>query len=64
MAKEHIEARAKERGLKNLKVITCDMNNFKPPEGALFDRVRRKPDPRCASAGLTSAGLTARPHRL
>jgi hypothetical protein len=39
ISKEFIESRAKERGLKNLKIITCDMNNFKPPDGALFDRV-------------------------
>jgi cyclopropane-fatty-acyl-phospholipid synthase len=30
---------AKKRGLKNLEVITCDMNDFKPPEGILYDRV-------------------------
>ena len=37
---EFIEAKAKERGFKNLKIITCDMTTFKPPDGALFDRVR------------------------
>jgi hypothetical protein len=36
---EFIEAKAKERGFKNLKVITCDMTTFKPPDGAFFDRV-------------------------
>ncbi|EKX52795.1 hypothetical protein GUITHDRAFT_157030 [Guillardia theta CCMP2712] len=37
--RQHIEARAKERGLKNLTVITCDMNNFEAPEGKRFDRI-------------------------
>ena len=34
-----IEGRAKERGLKNLKVITCDMNEFTLPAGTRFDRI-------------------------
>ncbi len=34
-----IEARAAERGLRNLRVITADMVAFAPPEGAVFDRV-------------------------
>ena len=37
--RELIEARAKERGLKNLKVITCDMNDFSLPAGTKFDRI-------------------------
>jgi cyclopropane-fatty-acyl-phospholipid synthase len=34
-----ILARAQERGLSNLEVITADMNDFEPPSGAGFDRV-------------------------
>lgn len=37
--KQHIDAAAKKQGLKNLTVITADMNDFKPPEGQLYDRV-------------------------
>ena len=33
----YIEARARERGLTNLTVITCDMNDFAPAKA--FDRV-------------------------
>jgi cyclopropane-fatty-acyl-phospholipid synthase len=33
----HIEARAHERGLSNLRVLTCDVNNFAPSRR--FDRV-------------------------
>lgn len=35
----HIEAQAKARGLTNLTVITCDMNDFKPADGGGFDRI-------------------------
>ncbi len=35
--RRHIEARAADRGLKNLKVITCDMNAFETADR--FDRV-------------------------
>jgi cyclopropane-fatty-acyl-phospholipid synthase len=35
--REFITARARERGLGNLEVVTCDMNRFEP--GARFDRV-------------------------
>ena len=35
----HIEARAKERGLENLTVITCDMNAFEAPDPGSYDRV-------------------------
>jgi cyclopropane-fatty-acyl-phospholipid synthase len=35
----HIEAQAKARGLTNLTVITCDMNDFSPAEGDGFDRI-------------------------
>ena len=35
--REFIEARANERGLKNLKVITCDINEFTPEQS--FDRL-------------------------
>jgi len=34
--KEHIDAVAEEKGFKNLRVITCDMNEFDAPES--FDR--------------------------
>jgi len=36
--KEHIDARARERGIANLEVLTCDMNRLKLPAGE-FDRV-------------------------
>ena len=36
--KEHIEAEARKRGLKNLRVITCDINAF-DIEAGQFDRV-------------------------
>src|SRR4030081_2767552 len=35
--REHIEAEAGKRGLKNLRVVTSDMNVFDPPEE--FDRI-------------------------
>lgn len=37
----HIEARARALGLKNLTIITCDMNDFRPPtpKGEKFDRI-------------------------
>lgn len=35
--RQHIEALAKAQGLENIKVITCDMNDFESDE--LFDRV-------------------------
>jgi cyclopropane-fatty-acyl-phospholipid synthase len=35
----HIEAQARARGLTNLKVITCDMNDFKPDGDGGFDRI-------------------------
>lgn len=35
--REHIMARAAERGLANIRVRTCDMNEFDP--GAAFDRI-------------------------
>jgi cyclopropane-fatty-acyl-phospholipid synthase len=34
-----IEARAAERGLRNVTVVTADMNTFEPPPGRPFDRV-------------------------
>ena len=34
-----IEARAAERGLRNLTVLTADMNSFQPADGRPFDRV-------------------------
>jgi cyclopropane-fatty-acyl-phospholipid synthase len=37
--KEHIDARARERGLANLEVITCDVNVLAFPESRKFDRV-------------------------
>lgn len=35
----HIEAQAAARGLTNLTVITCDMNDFKPAAEGVFDRI-------------------------
>ena len=35
----HIEAQARSRGLTTLKVITCDMNDFKPEGDGGFDRI-------------------------
>ena len=35
----HIEAQAKARGLTNLTVITCDMNDFRPETAGAFDRI-------------------------
>ncbi len=37
--REYVEARAAERGLANVKVVTCDMNVFDPATGPAFDRV-------------------------
>ena len=37
--KEHIDAQARERGLGNLEVITCDVNVLAFPEDRKFDRV-------------------------
>jgi cyclopropane-fatty-acyl-phospholipid synthase len=37
--KLHIDARARERGLANLEVITCDVNVLDFPAGTRFDRV-------------------------
>jgi cyclopropane-fatty-acyl-phospholipid synthase len=37
--KEHIDAQARERGLGNLEVITCDVNVLAFPDGRKFDRV-------------------------
>jgi cyclopropane-fatty-acyl-phospholipid synthase len=34
----HIEAEARRRGLANLRIITCDLNTFEPPDAG-FDRV-------------------------
>ena len=34
-----IEAEAERRGLANVHVVTCDMNDFEPPAGVAFDRV-------------------------
>jgi cyclopropane-fatty-acyl-phospholipid synthase len=36
--KEHIDARARERGLANLEIVTCDMNVFEAEPGG-YDRV-------------------------
>jgi cyclopropane-fatty-acyl-phospholipid synthase len=35
----HIEAQAKARGLGNLTVITCDMNDFVPEGAGVYDRI-------------------------
>jgi cyclopropane-fatty-acyl-phospholipid synthase len=37
--KQFIDARAAERGLKNLEIITCDVNRLEFPAGTQFDRV-------------------------
>ncbi len=37
--RDTIEARAAERNLTNVKVVTCDMNVFDPATGPAFDRV-------------------------
>ena len=37
--KLHIDAQARARNLRNLKVITCDVNELAFPEGTQFDRV-------------------------
>ena len=37
--RRHIEANASARGLTNLTVITCDMNDFMPEAGGGFDRI-------------------------
>jgi cyclopropane-fatty-acyl-phospholipid synthase len=37
--KQHIDAQARIRGLRNLEVITCDVNVLAFPEGTAFDRV-------------------------
>jgi cyclopropane-fatty-acyl-phospholipid synthase len=37
--KEYIDAQAKERGLKNLTVITANMVDFEPPSIGSYDRV-------------------------
>lgn len=37
--REYVEARAAERRLPNVKVVTCDMNVFDPATGPAFDRV-------------------------
>ena len=34
-----IDARATERGLRNLEIVTCDVNRLEFPEGTRFDRV-------------------------
>lgn len=35
----HILAKAEERGLTNVEIITCDMNAFTPPNAGEYDRV-------------------------
>jgi cyclopropane-fatty-acyl-phospholipid synthase len=37
--KAHIDAEARKRGLRNLEVITCDVNELSFPHGTRFDRV-------------------------
>ncbi len=37
--KEHIDAAASARGLRNLEVVTCDVNVLSFPQGTQFDRV-------------------------
>ena len=35
----HIEDQARRRGLANLRVITCDMNDFEAPAAGTYDRI-------------------------
>jgi cyclopropane-fatty-acyl-phospholipid synthase len=37
--KEHIDSQARARGLGNLQVITCDVNELEFPAGTVYDRV-------------------------
>lgn len=37
--KQYIDAQAKKRGLNNLTIITCDINDFEPPSPGSYDRV-------------------------
>ena len=37
--KEFIMARAQERGIKNLEIITADMVTFEPPQAGQYDRI-------------------------
>ncbi len=37
--KQFIDARAAERGLRNLEIVTCDVNRLEFPPGTAFDRV-------------------------
>jgi cyclopropane-fatty-acyl-phospholipid synthase len=37
--KAHIDAQARRRGLRNLEVVTCDVNRLEFPPGTAFDRV-------------------------
>ncbi len=37
--REHILGEAARRGLKNVQIITCDMNDFTPADAGQFDRV-------------------------
>jgi cyclopropane-fatty-acyl-phospholipid synthase len=37
--KQHIDAQARARGLRNLEVVTCDVSRLAFPEDARFDRV-------------------------
>jgi cyclopropane-fatty-acyl-phospholipid synthase len=37
--KQHIDAQARARGLRNLEVVTCDVNRLAFPEDVRFDRV-------------------------
>lgn len=37
--KEHIDTQARLRGLRNLRVITSDINDFHAPEPGTYDRL-------------------------
>jgi cyclopropane-fatty-acyl-phospholipid synthase len=37
--RQHIEAECERRGWKHVKVLTCDMNTFEPPEPGAYHRV-------------------------
>lgn len=37
--KEYIDAEAARRGLRNVSIITCDMNTFEAPDAGSYDRV-------------------------
>ncbi|MFM8471593.1 MAG: SAM-dependent methyltransferase [Limisphaerales bacterium] len=59
--KEFIDAEAVRRGLKNLRIITCDMNRFEPPAS---DSRRRREESLNSSAGSDSRPAPESEQRL